>query len=83
MNNDWRPHVQSSGDTATNGHALIADRLDVDDTYWITSPEHPCELVVHARTQSGVDLILEEFDIPQAPWRRWAEAEQVPCMEER
>jgi hypothetical protein len=78
MKNDWKPYVQGSGDVATNGHTLITDMLDVDDTYWISSAEQ----VVHARTQSGVDLILEEFDIPQAPWRNWAEAEKVSCMEE-
>jgi hypothetical protein len=66
----WQQVVQESGDAATNGVATITDQIDVNDTYCVEVAEYVSARALHARTQFGVDSLLQEFGIADVGWHR-------------
>ena len=69
---DWKQLVRGSGESATNGLVMITDCIDEDDTYHIELSGYGA---LHARTQRGVDGLLQEFGVENAGWRGLGEVQ--------
>ena len=72
---DWKQLVRGSGESATNDVATITDCIDQDDTYHVEMGGDSGALVLHARTQRGVDGLLQEFGVENAGWRGLGEVQ--------
>lgn len=71
--NDWKELVRWAGQSATKNHAavqvIITDCIDLDDTYHLEMGGYCGSGALRARTQRGVDCLLQEFGIPGGEWR--------------
>ena len=62
----WKDLVRFGGQSALNDQAVISDCIDEDDTYHIEMAAGGD--VFQARTQRGVDIMLQELEVVNEGW---------------
>jgi hypothetical protein len=71
---NWKELVKWAGQSAEKVHAFVlvrvTDCIDLDDTYHVEIDGYR----LRARTQQGVDCLLQEFTVPDGGFR-------VVCVE--